>query len=173
MPRKPIVPPDDFVPPSGLCECGCGATTPVSRNSKPERGEYFGFHLRFVHGHNSVGTHPVRPSGRESARWKGGNPQTNDGYRLVYAPGHPLADKRHYALEHRLVWHNAHGAIPHRHHIHHIDGNRQNNALSNLVCIAPSDHGKHHGSRQSAEKRRRISESLKRAWKTKRAHRPR
>jgi len=45
---------------------------------------------------------------------------------------------------HRKVWNDAHGKIPKEHHIHHIDGNPNNNDISNLVCITVEEHAKIH-----------------------------
>ena len=45
---------------------------------------------------------------------------------------------------HRLVYEYFIGNIPKGYHIHHIDGNKQNNCIDNLECISPSDHNKKH-----------------------------
>lgn len=45
---------------------------------------------------------------------------------------------------HREVWRHHHGDIPSGHHIHHIDGNCQNNDISNLECLTPKEHMAHH-----------------------------
>ncbi|KKN69137.1 hypothetical protein LCGC14_0444260 [marine sediment metagenome] len=47
-------------------------------------------------------------------------------------------------LLHRAIWTFCNGPIPPRHHIHHIDHNRQNNHPSNLKCMSISEHSKHH-----------------------------
>ena len=41
---------------------------------------------------------------------------------------------------HRYVWRHHHGSIPDGHHIHHIDGNKGNNDISNLALIRGTDH---------------------------------
>lgn len=41
---------------------------------------------------------------------------------------------------HRAVWESSNGPIPSGHHIHHVDGNRANNALANLVCLTRAEH---------------------------------
>jgi hypothetical protein len=47
---------------------------------------------------------------------------------------------------HILVWERANGPIPKGMEIHHIDGNPQNNNLSNLMMLSAGDHVKvHHG----------------------------
>lgn len=47
---------------------------------------------------------------------------------------------------HRVVWEAIHGPVPDGMHIHHIDGDRANNALSNLECLEAEKHlGERHG----------------------------
>ena len=41
---------------------------------------------------------------------------------------------------HRQIWVDNHGAIPDGWHIHHKDGNCQNNSLENLECLSPREH---------------------------------
>lgn len=43
-------------------------------------------------------------------------------------------------FEHRYVWEKTKGPIPSGYEIHHIDGNRQNNNINNLECVAESEH---------------------------------
>lgn len=43
-------------------------------------------------------------------------------------------------LLHREVWIFHHGEIPNKMHIHHIDGNPQNNSIENLDLLSPKDH---------------------------------
>jgi len=38
-------------------------------------------------------------------------------------------------LVHRVVWESAHGPIPNDWVVHHIDENKLNNALMNLICL--------------------------------------
>jgi hypothetical protein len=44
--------------------------------------------------------------------------------------------------EHRHIWKKHHGAIPKGFVIHHIDGNKTNNDLSNLELLKRNDHDK-------------------------------
>jgi len=41
---------------------------------------------------------------------------------------------------HRLVWALGNGPIPAGHHIHHVDGNKLNNAPDNLVSMPAEEH---------------------------------
>lgn len=45
---------------------------------------------------------------------------------------------------HRYVWEHHNGKIPQGFHIHHIDGDKANNAISNLELISASDHTREH-----------------------------
>lgn len=45
---------------------------------------------------------------------------------------------------HRWVWMMYFGEIPKGMHVHHIDGNRSNNDITNLQMLKPSDHMKFH-----------------------------
>ena len=46
--------------------------------------------------------------------------------------------------EHRLVWEKEMGSIPEGNQVHHINGNRLDNNINNLVCISCSEHTKLH-----------------------------
>lgn len=65
-----------------------------------------------------------------------------NGYVLAKAPYHPNANKRGYVPLHRLVMENQLGRYltPRKELVHHIDGNRENNKLSNLKLTSPSEH---------------------------------
>ena len=74
-------------------------------------------------------------------RWKGGRIERR-GYIYVKVPGHPNADTQGYIAEHRLVMgnHIARPLLPEE-AVHHIDGDRMNNELSNLQLFPT--HGEH------------------------------
>ena len=57
------------------------------------------------------------------------------GYMMVREPGM----KRHQP-EHRKVWEDAHGPLPPRWVVHHINGIRDDNRLANLQAMTPEDH---------------------------------
>lgn len=54
---------------------------------------------------------------------------------------------------HRWVWTMFYGEIPQGMHVHHIDGNRSNNEISNLQMLNPSDHSKFHWRKRNYDPR--------------------
>ena len=50
---------------------------------------------------------------------------------------------------HRAVWEYHNGEIPEGYHIHHIDGNRFNNDITNLSLMPGLDHMKEHAGEES------------------------
>lgn len=71
---------------------------------------------------------------------------TSNGYVRIWNPSHPLATKDGNVLLHRMVYFDHHGSIPEGFHIHHRDGNKQNNKITNLQAISNSDHHREHHS---------------------------
>lgn len=87
-------------------------------------------------------------------------------------------------LLHRHVWEKHFGPIPKGYHIHHKDGNKLNNDISNLECLSASDHHKktwdenyekmcittsrNFGNyKRSKAQRKKTSENSKKYWKYK------
>lgn len=101
--------------------------------------------------------------------WKGGVVSRTDGYvYLLVGSEHPFSTKEGYILEHRAVierW--LREAEPNSQklirlgeklylspdwHVHHIDGDRANNRLENLMCVTPEEHREiHKAMRESAQ----------------------
>lgn len=80
--------------------------------------------------------------GPRNPNWRGGRILKPEGYVVVLVgKGHPLADTRGYAYEHRLVAEQKIGRplLPGE-QVHHIDGNRQNNAQENLEVLTAAQH---------------------------------
>ena len=74
-----------------------------------------------------------RQMGEKNHRWKGGI-KTCDGYKLLLMPGHPLADKKGYVREHRLVAATALGRpLKKNELVHHVNGIKTDNRNRNLL----------------------------------------
>jgi hypothetical protein len=80
-----------------------------------------------------------------SPSWKGGISTVN-GYRCVYDPEHPRHHPNGYVYEHIVLAEQklARPLLPHE-VVHHIDGDKANNTLENLVVLgSQGDHIKLH-----------------------------
>jgi len=80
--------------------------------------------------------------GDKNSRWKGGISINYFGYRLVRFLTHPFKDNRGYVREHRLVMEKHLGRhLTKEEVIHHIDGNKKNNDIKNLMLFI--NHSEH------------------------------
>jgi len=74
-----------------------------------------------------------------------GRTVASNGYVLIRAPGHPMADKRGYVYEHRLVASRMLGRLLlSNEQVHHKDGDTKNNAPENLEVVQSMAHHKVH-----------------------------
>jgi uncharacterized protein (DUF1330 family) len=79
-------------------------------------------------------------SGANNPMWNGGVCY-KDGYRMIKKREHPNANARGYVYEHRLVMEQKLGRYLRKDEIvHHLDGNKMNNNIDNLVLMSQSDH---------------------------------
>ena len=63
------------------------------------------------------------------------------GYRLLYRPGHPMATKNGYIMEHRLVMAEHLGRnLLETEVVHHINGEKADNRVENLLVMQASEH---------------------------------
>lgn len=83
------------------------------------------------------------------------------GYIFVKQPNHPKCNNQGYVRKHRLVMEEHIGRYLEQDEIvHHINHDRLDNKIENLMILTPSEHSKYHGSLNviSEEGKRRISE---------------
>jgi hypothetical protein len=71
---------------------------------------------------------------------KYGSTRLCNGYHRIYTRNEGNEGK----MLHRLIWEEVNGFIPDGYHIHHKDGNKLNNELSNLQCIEKCKHIQYH-----------------------------
>lgn len=90
--------------------------------------------------------------GEKGSNWHGGKSITTKGYILVKCPDHPRADKKGYVMEHIIVFERETGvSVPPNCDIHHLDGNKQNNDISNLCLMSHGGHTKFHKERRKTK----------------------
>jgi len=72
----------------------------------------------------------------KNSQWKGGRSVTDKGYVRIYLPEHINATGRGYVYEHRLIMEkHLDRYLDRKEIVHHIDGNKQNNKLENLMLF--------------------------------------
>jgi hypothetical protein len=81
--------------------------------------------------------------GRASPRYGTHRTVHSGGYIRIWAPGHPLASKDGYVLEHRLVLYES-GIYEPGMHVHHRNGDKTDNRIENLEYKTPRDHHRGH-----------------------------
>jgi hypothetical protein len=64
------------------------------------------------------------------------------GYVMIYRKDHPCAFDGGYILEHHFVFELFTGICPKGKHIHHKNGDRQDNRIVNLEMLEPEIHGR-------------------------------
>jgi len=104
----------------------------------------FGTVKRRLHEFN-IRTRGHSECGKRNKNWKGGKKITKDGYVYIYCPTHPCAIRGRYILEHRLVMEKSlNRYLLKRELVHHIDENRDNNNVDNLLVVSSKEHYRIH-----------------------------
>ena len=109
----------------------------------------------------------AKKSGRKSITY------TSKGYRQLYMPEHPKADKKGYVMEHIYVFEKCTGIkVPPNCCVHHLNGDKSDNRIANLSMMLTSAHtGYHHkGTKRSKETKEKISVKAKERFKNKENH---
>lgn len=114
----------------GLCECGCGQTTTIAAVTDRNKGWVKGRPLRFALGHNLRGR-----NGALSARWKGGRSLSSHGY-VVLSIGSGRRQYEHVAIAEQTLGRK----VRRNETVHHIDGDKANNARTNLLICTRAYH---------------------------------
>lgn len=91
--------------------------------------------------------------GDKAGHWKNGI-YFNGKYKYIYQPNHPNKRMGKYVLEHRLVMEKYLGRyLKPKESVHHIDGNKLNNSITNLKLFSTeSEHQKHHHKLKTASR---------------------
>jgi transposase len=85
--------------------------------------------------------YPEGRFGENASNWRGGRRKIRGGYIYIYAPEHPNATNNGCVMEHRLVMEEILGRYLESDEIvHHVDGNKSNNDLGNLVVMRRGEH---------------------------------
>lgn len=107
------------------CVCGCGEQL-LDRDR-------WGNSRQYIYGHNWCG--------KNNLNWRGGRRLGNHGYWVILRHDHHEADRDGYVLEHRLVYEEYHKCcLLSWSRIHHDDGDKENNEISNLIITSRWEH---------------------------------
>jgi hypothetical protein len=83
--------------------------------------------------------------GSNNPFWKGGRLKSSAGYVHLLKPGHPMACRKGYVLEHRLVASEHLGRmLGRKEEVHHLNGIKDDNRWENLVVVQSGKHQKLH-----------------------------
>lgn len=64
---------------------------------------------------------------------------------------------------HVYVWEFYNGTVPDGYEVHHIDGNKSNNDISNLKCVKAEEHRRYHAENMTDERKDELREHQKKA----------
>lgn len=90
-----------------------------------------------------------RSEASAKSNWKGGIRKTRKGYTQILCKDHHRADPAGYVMEHILVWEKETGVpVTLDLVIHHLDGDKSNNDISNLCLMKAGAHSSYHNRRR-------------------------
>lgn len=69
--------------------------------------------------------------------------------------------KHHTTYLHRYIWEKYNGKIKKGYHIHHKDGNFENNDITNLIEVSPYEHAQLHQSEERKQKAREWANQIR------------
>lgn len=103
-------------------------------------------------------------NGKQYAEYNGIKYWLRESQGYYYSGARAIGIKKVMML-HRMVFINHYGEIKKGYHIHHIDGNKDNNEIENLICLSASDHEKLHTKNWSTERlllaRKHMEENMR------------
>jgi len=81
----------------------------------------------------------------ERHKWHSHKSVSGEGYVQIFSPNHPFKTKRGYVREHRLVMEEHIGRyLKDDEIVHHINGDKQDNRIENLMIVSKVEHIKIH-----------------------------
>lgn len=113
--------------PSGLCKCGCGGTTPLSKWTDKRIGLVKGRHANYIKGHRASMRSPRWIVDPKTGCWEWQKAKNRKGYGFVAS--RKSTGEKSITLAHRLTYEQTFGPIPEGKCIDHM--------CCNPACVNP------------------------------------
>lgn len=113
--------------PIGLCQCGCGRSTPIAEHTNSRKGWIIGKPTRFARGHKlprPLTERLAKHINKTEGCWLWTGWKNNKGYGM-------LTERGKHVLAHRMMWESINGPIPSGMELDHL--------CRNTLCVRP-DH---------------------------------